>query len=173
MEWDVSVSNSFKILVVIGLIATILPKFITAAGVQNPTGIDILKKARLFFERQGFDVAGLTKFSDRDSLLVQKDNCMMYVIPVAHQGWNQATIKQALVPGQSIWFQFEGKLTRDVQDTGYPLLIYYTNKAVNYLGYRAGYPAVLAIVCQGTCDLMSLAWNSLDRVSFQRVTLAD
>lgn len=158
-------SNSFKIVLAISLLVTVMPKLLLGAGVSNPSYSEIVKIIAPFFTAEGYEVTSPVDFAGKDALLAMKGDCLMYVIPVAHQGWHEATVRQSVGPSENLWFAFEGRL-KQRQDTYYPLSAYYINKSARYLGVDADYPPVLAIVTEGTCSIESIHWGGLPRIPF-------
>lgn len=166
MEWGAVVSKSFKVLLGVALAITLLPELTGNAWIANPADAQIVRGVRPFFDQQGFQVAGETRFAGREALLVGKDNCMIYAVPVAHQGWHQATVRQSTGTDQSLWFAFEGRVTKDRQSALRPLLTYYTLKSLRYLGLPTGYPPVLALVIDGGCTPWETDWSLVPTVPF-------
>lgn len=162
-----AVSSSFKVLVVVSLVVTLIPKILIGAVVSNPTYGKVVELIAPFFVSQGFQVTYPAQFAGKEALIAMKDNCFMHVVPVAHQGWHQATVRNSVVPDQRLWFQFEGHLTEEEQETYYPLTIYYAKKAARHLGISVNFPPVLALITEGACSVQALNWNGLPEIPFQ------
>lgn len=162
-----AVSNSFKALTALVLAVTLAPKLLIGAVVSNPSyGIVVESFAPFFFE-EGFQVAYPAQFAGKEALIAMKDDCFMHVVPVAHQGWHEATIRTSVRPDQKLWFEFEGRLTEQHQETVYPLIVYYARKAVRYLGINTDFPPVLAIVAEGSCSIELIKWDRRPRIPFR------
>lgn len=169
MGWVVAVSSSFKFGLSVLLIVTTIPKILWGGGISNPEYVDIVNAATEFFVEEGFQVSGQVQFAGMDALLAINDECLMYVVPVAHQGWHQAAIRHSVGPDQSLWFEFEGEIKGQKQDTFYPLTVYYFNKAARYFGFKANYPPLFAIVTEGNCSVKALNWRAFPAISFKSV----
>jgi len=171
MECVVPLSPRFKI--ALGLVLGVslgLKLLVFGAGVMNPSEPDIASALKPFFERQGYSVVS-AEFAGRSALLAVRNECMMYVVPIAHQGWHQSTVRQAVGRNQTLWFAFEGNLSRDAQQRWRPLLTYYSTKIWAYVGANAGYPVALAIVAYDGCDVTQVDWRETPSVPYQRMRL--
>lgn len=164
-----AVSSSFKFGLGVLLVVTTIPKVLWGGGISNPEYAEIANTVTPFFIEEGFQVASEVKFAGMDALIAFRDECLMYVVPVAHQGWHQATIRQAVGPSQSLWFEFEGVIKEREQDTFYPLTVYYFSKAARYFGFKTNYPPVFAIVTEGNCSVKALNWRAFPAISFKKV----
>lgn len=171
MGSDVVVSTHFKVFLAVGLVVSLGVKALVVGSVSNPSDREIVEAAMPFFERQGFQVMGPTSFAGRDALLAQRDDCLMYVIPVAHQGWHQATVRQSLDPTQKLAFVFEGRIAPAQQERWRPLLTYYLFKAARYTGVDLPYPPVFGLAMSGNCQVETLDWASMPRIAFHRLLI--
>jgi hypothetical protein len=167
----VAASGTLKAFVAIALVLTIAPKLLISGAVGNPPEIEIVDAISPFFLKNGYAVANSVVFANRHALMIRKGICIAYVIPVAHQGWHQAGIRQAVSSSQRLWFEFDGKLTADEQQRWYPLFVYYVRKAIRYTGLPATYPPVLAVVADGECSFEALDWASLPSIQFHNSRL--
>ena len=166
-------ANRFNILLACALTATLGIKILVAGGVRNPSFETIAGAMRPFFERNGFDVAGETTYAGRPALLVSRGPCLLYSIPVAQQGWHQAIVRQSMTGEQYLWFATRGAATMNIQPRWAPLIEYYFNKALRYVGIARQYPPVLALVASNNCDIHSLPWNSLPSVPFEPISILE
>lgn len=167
-------STRFKILLALALIVTLGSKAFITANVGNPSDREIVEGIVPFFERSGFEVAATAYFAGRDALIARKGDCLIYAVPVAHQGWHQATVRQSVDPAsQKLDFVFRGRLTADRQERWYPLLVYYTRKVERYVGLDADYPPLVALVSSGRCDLAAVDWDRLPSVPFHRLSIGN
>lgn len=165
------VSPQFKIAAALLIAATLAAKLLIAGGVQNPTDEEIAVAVQPFFEQQGFGAAGLGTFAGRPALILGRNNCLMYAVPVAHQGWHQATVRSGVTADQELWFVFDGNLRKDRQQRWYPLAKYYFDKALGYVGINLGYPPVLALVTSGDCGIQTVAWSKLSAIPFKSIRI--
>lgn len=161
----------FELLLAGALALTLGVKLVVAGGVQNPSFEAVSEAMRPFFARNGFEIGGSTTFAGRPALLVRKDACLLYSVPVSQQGWHQATVRQSLSAGQGLWYAMRGRLQKDLQPTWSPLAQYYFNKILRYGGLDGQYPPILALVTAGDCDLGQIDWNGLPRVDFVRISM--
>lgn len=167
MGLGVDVSGSFKLVLAVTLSLTALPKLLLGTGFSNPSSDEIVKAVGYVFERDGYNVTSPVQFAGKEALLAMKGGCIIYAVPVAHQGWHQATIRQSLAPTQSLWFEFQGRLTRDFQETIYPLSVYYIRKTLRYVGFDTKYPPVLALIADGSCSISELGWDRGPEIRFK------
>ena len=173
MGLAVAVSTQFRVFVTAGLMLSLGVKMLVVGSVSNPSDVEIVETTAPFFERHGFQVIAPTSFAGRDALLAQRDDCLIYATPVAHQGWHQATVRQSLGPTQTLSFVFEGRLTPYYQERWRPLLTYYLFKAARYTGLDLPFPPVFALVTSGTCKIEALNWASMPRIAFHRLLIGD
>jgi hypothetical protein len=159
----------FRLILSVVFLATLGLKLLVAGPVENPSDSEIAESLTSFFLGQGFQVAGLTTFAGRQALLIHRGDCLAYVVPVAQQGWHQATVREAMSANQHLFFEFRGEISVDRQMRWYPLLVYYAFKIARYAGMPEPYPPVLALVTSGSCDVAKIDWASMPEIQFRRV----
>jgi hypothetical protein len=167
MEWVVYASARFKIVTTVLVLLSIAVKSLTNSSVLNPSPNDIASSLATFLQHQDFVVAGPVSIGGVEAVLARKDQCIAYFVPMAHQGWHEAILRQQLQPNQELWFVFEGRLTHSRQPTFWPTFEYYKMKSARYLFRDSQMPILLGIIPTGTCDLKTVDWSKLPSVPFQ------
>lgn len=162
-----ALSKRFSIFAAATLSLTLGAKLAFVAGVGTPDDETIAIAMAPLFEGQGFLSAGVVDFAGRPALLVSREACLLYVVPVAPQGWSEATVRHAIGPDQSLWFAFAGSVREDTQERYRPLLIYYINKSMAYMRFSPGYSPVLALVGSRACQIDRLDWSRIPTVPFK------
>lgn len=164
-----AISTRLKVGIAVALATTLGIKLVIAGGIANPTNAEIAAAAEPFFVSQGFQSAGQALFADRVALLLSRDACLLYAVPVAPQGWHEALLRFALQNDQILSFVYKGAVRRDTQERWRPLLTYYVKKALRYASLPTEYDPVFALVQSGACDVNSIDWARMPAVPFKRV----
>jgi hypothetical protein len=159
------------VLLAVGLVATLSIKTFVAASVLRPNGSEIAIAMAEAMSLQGFQVAGLSNFAGRAAAMVQRDNCLLYLVPVSEQGWHQETVRTGLVEGQKLYFLFNNRLYERDQPRWEPLLGFYTSFALAHGGLGSGYRPVVAVVSSSGCNVSAVDWNILKPVPYVRVKI--
>lgn len=163
-------SVRFKIFLAVALTITLSAKLLNGGRVDNPSFDLVLSGAEKALVAQGYLSAGMTTFSGRKALLAGRGACFIYVVPVAHQGWHQETLRKGMAADQSLWFVFEGTLTAETQPEWRTLFGYYVQKSLRYAGFPATYHPVFGVVASRECNVSNVDWASLPAVPFRART---
>lgn len=164
-------SLPFKVLLAVGIVATLGVKSLMSGGVQNPTGEDVAFSAARLLAAEGLAYIGPGQIGARPAVIFSGGGCRIAIIAVAHQGWHEAAVRQEVKADQKLWFVFDGVVYQDRQPTWQPMVHYYANKAMAYLGLNAPYPPVFAVVTDQGCTPGQFDWAKLPAVPFRRVGL--
>ncbi|TNM65324.1 hypothetical protein [Aliirhizobium smilacinae] len=154
--------------------ASISMKLATGGGVRNPNFDEMKPRLEQYLRGKGYQIAGSLRFADLNGIAAMKSDCLLYLVPIAHQGWNEATVLQQTQSDQEVYFLYEGTATKAIQPRLSPMLGYYSSKFLSYLGLKHyGYAPMLAAVTTGSCDMNSEAWADAPTVSFPRLSFFD
>lgn len=164
-------SIAFKIITAAFLLASISLKLATGGGVRNPNFDEIKPLLENYMVGKGYQVAGALRYADLNGVAAMKSDCLLYLIPIAHQGWNEATVLQQIQSGQEVYFIYRGRVAKAIQPRFSPTLSYYLSKFLSYIGFaHYGYAPMLAAVTTGKCDMNSAAWADAPTVAFPRLS---
>lgn len=163
-----SPDTRFRLVLAVGVLLSLSIKLLAIGGIENPHPGDVAATAESSLVAQGFASAGITEYAGRPSLLVNRGACLLYLIPVAPQGYNEATLSAKLAPGERLSFVFRGELYRDRQPRWAPLVNYYVSKAIRYSGWPARFWPVYGVVEVGDCARTTVEWSQLPAVAFRR-----
>lgn len=167
-------SIAFKSMIAGFLIATISLKLATGGGIRNPTFEEIRPGLHEYLVQRGFSVAGDLRIASLDGLAAMKSDCLIYLLPVAHQGWNEATIMKQTEGRQKVYFIFGDDVTQSTQSRVVPTLRYYSSKFFTYLGLRQfGYTPMIAALTTGSCDMSANIWKGVPSLPFPILSYLD
>ncbi len=165
--------SRFRLILAVSLGFLLLVKSFSYGTVSNPTPQEILTHVEPYWSSRGFTIVEGLHIGGREAMLAGRDACQIYIVPVAPQGWHQAALRQSLDESQSLWYVFEGKITRDEQLRWRPMLNYYASKALRNVGFDVNYSPVIALVTNGECEIENLDVANIPSVPFDTRTLAD
>lgn len=160
-------SLRFRFVLAVALVATLSLKILVSGGINNPSFDTIARSVETSMAGIGFETAGIVPYNGAPSALVRNTDCIMYVVPIAQQGWNQASLNLTLAPENDIWYVFEGHVRAGAPDRWRPMLGYYIAKSLRYAGFDTGYPPLLAVIAPKACPVASIDWSAIKDVHFE------
>lgn len=165
--------SKFRVTLAASLGLLLLVKSFSYATVSNPTHHEIMMHVEPYWSSRGFTVVRGLQIGGREGMLAGKGECQIYIVSVAPQGWHQAALKQSLDRSQSLWYVFEGNITRGEQLRWQPMLRYYASKALRNIGFDVNYSPVIALVTSGQCPIERMDVENIPSVPFDTRTLAE
>lgn len=166
-----TVAGRFSIMLAVALAATLSIKTFVAASVLRPDNNVSAESAAYALGQQGFDVAGLTTFAGRVSVMAAKGDCLLYVIPVSEQGWHQETVRKGLQSGQSLYFLYDKQIYPNNQPRWAALSDFYLSFALAHMGLGSGYNPVFAIAAAKECDVNAINLAEFGHVPYRRAAI--
>ena len=146
-------------------------KVAVGGGIVNPTDEQLALAAQRALEDQNFVSAGLTQIASRPALLMARDLCQIFIVPVAHQGWHDAVLKKITTDGWRLWYVFDGSATENAHSRFTPLISYYYKKTAAYVGFDVSYPLFYGVIASDACKIKELDWSYLQNVKYKRYSL--
>lgn len=159
-------SSAFKVFVVLVVVAIVTIRTSVILPVRNPTNEEMLAHVSYFLGERGFQDAGTFSFTGRPAGLFMRGECHLTVITVALQSWQEPSIRNQMSPGQDLWYVHGSDVIQDgFLHTG-PLIKYYIQKIMRYVGLGGGFQPAFAILSQGDCAMMEIDWPNMSAMPF-------
>lgn len=163
-------SRPLKIALIATLTVTLGIK-LASAHFEIPSSPSIVDAVGVFLGEQGFALDATTRIAGRATLVAERDNCVLRIVPIAAQGWHETSLRAALQPQETLTFVYKSNLRRDTQDRWLPLVSNYARLTLRHFGLPVGYDPVLAIAHVPACDPSAIEWGTLPAVPFTRAQL--
>lgn len=161
----------FSLFLGVLLVASLGLKLAVGGGLVVESNAEIARSLEEPLARQNVNSAGVVTYAGFDTLLVEKNGCMMYLVPVVPHGWNQASLRRFKPDDQALWFVADGEIVRDYQPRVRPLARYFAAKALRYMGIDFGYYPVIAVLGAEDCQPASIDWSTVPLAHFKAKSL--
>ena len=150
-----------QVLAIAYIFLIVVTRFFFAGSVMAPDREGIVDSIRQHLEAQGFSALDYTP-AGRAAVVAQRNDCLMYVVAIEPQGWNQEGIKMMKRPDQSLWFSYGGHPEREHQKYYENIMHFYFQKALAYIGQGGLYRIPAAILASDDCDVKSIDFHFQD-----------
>lgn len=164
-------SAALKVALAASLVTTLGLKLVFGGGVGIPISAQVSREVADHLATQGFQIRSQGEFGGRPATVLTAPGCELAVMNIAHQGWHEPTLREAMPSGYNLFFIYDGKAIEGTQPKWLPLLEYYVLKAVSYTGWSAPFKPMLAVVARPSCDFSGVDWTALPTFSFHRISL--
>lgn len=145
---------------------------LASADYEVPSSESIVAAVAVFLANQGFAVDASARIAGRVALVAERDNCVLEIVPIAAQGWNQSSLRETVQRREILTYIYKGRLRHDGQERWLPLFSNYARLSLRRFAVPVGYEPILAVVHPQACDPRALDWAELPPVPFVRRGMA-
>jgi hypothetical protein len=163
----VAASRPLKATLAAALALTLCIK-LASADYEVPSSENIVAAVAVFLANQGFAVDTSARIAGRAAVIAERDNCVLEIVPIAAQGWNQSSLRETVQRREILTYIYKGGLRDDGQERWIPLFNNYARLSLRRFAVPVGYEPILAVVHPRACDPRAIDWAELPPVPFVR-----
>lgn len=164
-------SPRFNAIIISLLLASVGIKLVYGVEFVAPPDREIAASIGRAMEAQGFN-AVILDLAGRDAAMVERNGCLMYLVPVVAHGWHETSILRLKTEEQSSWFVWNSHIQKDHQPRVEPLARYLIAKVLRHLGIKLGYPSTIAVFASQVCPVKDVDWSLMPIIQLQGVSLS-